>query len=88
MKPLYFPLIGAGLVLTRILVTGASIGESLVLSALTAAFCFIYLTESRKEPVVNEIIHKKVENLEAGLLEVKSNLSSMRAGQSLKSGNR
>lgn len=88
MKTLYYPLIGASLALTRILIMGASLGDSLILSAFTAAFCFIYLTESRKEPVVNEIIHKKVENLEAGLLEVKSNLSSMRAGQSLKSGNR
>lgn len=51
----------------RLLVTGASLGDSVALVALLGLYGFHYYTEGRKEAPINETVKKHISSLEANL---------------------
>lgn len=63
-KLLNFPLVILSLFIIRLLITGASIGDSIVLLGLAALYGFYYYTETKKEPEINVEFKEKFKQLQ------------------------
>lgn len=62
-KLLNFPLVILSLFTLRLLITGASIGDSIALLGLAALYGFYYYIEANKEPEINVEFKEKFEQL-------------------------
>lgn len=79
-----FPLIALGVFLCRTLITGASIGDSIELSALSALYAYYLYLESKKEPEANKQLKDDVASLREQMGSLRSSLDSVKFGYNLK----
>jgi uncharacterized membrane protein YfbV (UPF0208 family) len=80
----YLPSILLVSFLIRLLVTGASIGDAIVIIALSALFAGWYWLETKKEPVPNAEIKNKIVELEEQLKLTKDKINSVALASSFK----
>lgn len=76
----YFPAVFLSSYLVRILVTGASIGDAIALTAFCGLFAYFLFLETKKAIPVNKDIYEKLTYLEEQLGLAKSKLSSIQLG--------
>lgn len=80
----YLPSLLLSAFLVRLLITGADIGEAIVITALSCLYGgFMYLEHS-KQPTPNKDIYDKISDLEDQLKGTKDKLNSVSLASSLK----
>lgn len=80
----YFPLLLLSFIMLRVLIVGASFGDSLVVLALCALYAGQHYFESKKEPIPNKEILNRIVDLEEQLKSTKDVIHSLKLGASLK----
>ena len=81
---LNFPLLILSFFLIRLLITGASIGDSIVTLGLAALYGFYYHTESNKEPEINVEFKAKFISLEAEVLSLRNTQNTIKIASQIK----
>lgn len=84
LKLLNFPLIILSFFLIRLLITGASIGDSIVLLGLSGLYGFYYHNESKKEPEINEEFKKKIAVMQNELDSIKNVQNTIKISSQIK----
>ncbi len=69
---------------SRMVITGASIGDSITMLALSGLFGFYHFIESNREPIVNKEIKDRLDTLKKSHSNVKDRVNSYSFGSSLK----
>lgn len=72
--------------LIKLLITGASIGDSLVIIALAGLFAFCHYLESKKEEPINTQVKIELTKVKEELAEVKSGLTAFKLSNQLRTG--
>jgi nitrogen regulatory protein PII-like uncharacterized protein len=70
--------------LIRLLIMGASIGDALVIIALSSLYGFFYFIESKKEPEANKELKDRIVELEEQVKIVKDKAASLSLASSFK----
>lgn len=70
--------------LIRILINGATIGEAIVMLALSALYAGFYYLDYKKEPEANKEIRNKIVELEEQLKITKDKVNSVALGINLR----
>lgn len=83
-KLVSFPALILSAFLIRLLVTGASIGDSLVIIGLASLYASWSYFESKKETPVNKAILDRVVDLEEIVKSTKETVNSLKLGANLK----
>lgn len=71
LKEINYSVVLLCLLVGKVLITGASIGDAVAISALSALYGFIYYTEANKAVVVNEDIKQDIEQLKSNVNALK-----------------
>lgn len=71
----------------RLLITGASIGDSIALIGLLGLYGFTYFLQDKKEVPVNDIVKKDLETLAKEVMIIKNSLLAKSAATQIKPGN-
>jgi hypothetical protein len=71
--------------LARLLIFGASIGDALVLTALTGLFGFIHFLNSKKQPDINAEIKTELETIKKEFVDVKNKVNVITIGTQFRS---
>lgn len=66
--------------LVRILVTGATFGDALVIIGLSGLYGFQHYLDSKKEPVANKMLWDRVADLEQQLLSTRDSVNAVKLG--------
>lgn len=70
--------------LVRLLITGASIGESIVCLGLCALYSFHLYLDSKKIPVANKELIDRIVSLEESLQSTREKVSALGMGASMR----
>lgn len=83
-KYLNFPILILSAFIMRLLITGASVGDSLVILGLSALYSFYYYIESKKQPIANKDLIDRIVELEEQIRATKESVHSIKLGSSFK----
>lgn len=83
-KYLNFPIVILSAFIIRLLITGAGLGDSLVIIGLSSLYAFNCYLQYKQEPVANKELINRVVELEEQVRITKENISSVKLGVSLK----
>lgn len=83
-KHINFPIVILSAFLIRILITGSSLSDSLILASFSALYAFYHFLEQKREPIVNKLILDRINNLEIDHKSIKERVSSATFGSSIK----
>jgi len=83
-KLLNFPLVILSLFIIRLLITGASIGDSVVLLGVAALYGFYYHTESKKQPDINKEFKDKFIQLQTEIENLRHAQNTIKIASQIK----
>ena len=83
-KYLEVPTILLSAFLIRILITGASVGDSIALAALAGLFGFYYYYENKKEKPINEAVKEELAQVKRTVVDIDNSLKAFRVATSSK----
>lgn len=74
----YYPLAALMVVVSRVVIFGATIGDSIAVCGLSALLGFVFFLESKKQQPVNDSVKAEVEHLKNQIDGIKVSLAYRR----------